>query len=72
MVRIVTMQVLHIIDKVLEPTISAARDPLLSNPDAGRLLERAGSFNLGSYQIRLKLNTYNDCVCVQCCSLDNY
>lgn len=45
-------QVLHVIDKVLEPILTSARDPQLSNPDAARLLERAGSFNLGPYQIR--------------------
>ncbi|XP_032785978.2 fasciclin-1 isoform X3 [Daphnia magna] len=44
-------QVLHVIDKVLEPIMTSARDPQLSNPDAARLLERAGSFNLGPYQI---------------------
>lgn len=44
-------QVLHIIDKVLEPLVPSTRDPLLSNPDAARFLERAGSFNLGQYQI---------------------
>jgi len=44
-------QVLHVIDKVLEPLVTSTRDPLLSNPDAARFLERAGSFNLGSYQI---------------------
>lgn len=44
-------QVLHIIDKVLEPIVTSTRDPQLSNPDAARFLERAGSFNLGSFQI---------------------
>lgn len=44
---------LHIIDKVLEPIVTSTRDPQLSNPDAARFLERAGSFNLGSFQIRL-------------------
>lgn len=44
-------QVLHIIDKVLEPLVTSARDPLLINPEAARFLERAASFNLGGYQI---------------------
>ena len=45
-------QVLHVIDKVLEPIVTSTRDPLLSNPDAARFLERSGSFNLSGFQIR--------------------
>lgn len=44
-------QVLHVIDKVLEPIVTSTRDPLLSNPDAARFLERSGSFNLSGFQI---------------------
>jgi len=46
-------QVLHIIDKVLEPIAQLATErlPFLSNPDAAKFIERSASFNLGDFRI---------------------
>jgi len=46
-------QVLHIIDKVLEPIaqLVTERLPFLSNPNAAKFIERSGSFNLDDFRI---------------------
>ena len=48
------LQVLHIIDKVLEPIaqLVTERLPFLSNPNAAKFIERSGSFNLDDFRIR--------------------
>lgn len=45
-------QVLHIIDRVLDPTIPDSGDSTLINPDAKKFLERSSSYNItGPHQI---------------------
>ena len=48
------LQVLHIIDKVLEPIkqLVTERLPFIPNPDAAKFIERSGSFDLGENRIR--------------------
>lgn len=39
-------QVLHIIDRVLEPSVPESGDSNLINPDAKKFLERSSSYNI--------------------------
>lgn len=39
-------QVLHIIDRVLEPSVPESSDSNLINPDAKKFLERSSSYNI--------------------------